>query len=117
MAANTPSIARWPFGLPEVLVLSATGAQALTIQNDLTIIDGVTTIATGNRTLNLTLDASLNIGARLVIKAKTTGVETTIAGTSLTAPTVTGVAGKTKVYEAVYDGTNFIATGTAIQID
>jgi len=115
--AEIISKARWPWGLPDTLALTATGAQALSIENDLTIIDGVTVQATGNRTLNLTIDANVNKGARLVILSKTAAVETTIAGTGMTAPTVTGVAGKTKTYEAVYDGVTFKATGTAVQID
>lgn len=117
MANNTPSKARWPFGLPDVIALSATGAQAIAVTNDLTIIDGVTTQATGNRTLNLTIDAAVNIGARLVVKSKTAATETTIGGTGMTAPTITGVAGKTKTWELVYDGAAFVATGTAVQID
>ena len=113
----TEQIVKWPFGPASGLALTATGAQALTIENDLTIINGVTVEATGNRTLNLTIDDNLNAGARLVVKAKTNGTETTICGTGITGPTVTGVAGKTKVFEAVYDGTAFVVVGTAVQID
>jgi hypothetical protein len=108
---------RYPFGLADTTALSATGAQAISIENDLTILDGVTTIATGNRTLNLTIGADIKPGARIVVKSKTTGTETTIAGTGIIMPTITGAAGKTKVTELVYDGTNFINTGTPIQID
>jgi hypothetical protein len=107
----------YPFGASETIALSATGAQAITVINLLTIIDGVTTQATGNRTLNLTIDTELKAGARIIVKSKTAGTETTIAGTSMTAPTVTGSAGKTKCWELVYDGTNFVATTTAVQID
>ena len=109
---------KWPYGLADSSQpLSATGAQAITIANDLTIIDGVSTIATGNRTINLTIPADLTPGARMIVKSKTTGTETTIFGTGCIAPTITGAAGKTKVTELVYDGTNFINTGTPIQID
>lgn len=107
----------YPFGASETIALSATGAQAITVINLLTIIDGVTTQATGNRTLNLTIDTELKAGARIIVKSKTAGTETTIAGTSMVAPTVTGAAGKTKCWELVYDGTNFVATSTAVQID
>jgi hypothetical protein len=108
---------RYPFGLADTTALSATGAQAITIDNDLTILDGVSTVATGNRTINLTIPADLKAGARIIVKAKTTGTETTIAGTGIIMPTITGAAGKTKVTELVYDGTNFINTATPIQID
>jgi len=108
---------KWPFGLADTQVLSATGAQAISVANDLTILDGVTNIATGSRTVNLTIPNDLKPGARILVKSKTTGTETTIFGTGCIAPTITGVAGKTKTVELVYDGTNFLAQGTAVQID
>lgn len=113
----TAQIVKWPFGPASEVALTATGAQALSIHNDLTIVDGAGVEATGNRTLNLTIDANLNAGARLVVKSKTAATQTTICGTGITGPTITGVAGKTKVFEAVYDGNAFVAIGTAVQID
>lgn len=108
---------RFPFGTADELSLTATGAQALTIDNDMTIVDGVTTEATGNRTLNLTIDDQVKAGARIFVKSKTNGTETTIFGTSMSGATITGVAGKTKCVEFVYDGTNFVEAGTPVQID
>lgn len=107
-----------PFGAAEVIALTATGDQALTIVNEVTYIDGVTVEATGNRTLNLTIDTdNINVGARLILASKTNGTETTIFGTSITGLTVTGVAGKTKVGEFVYNGTAFVNTALMAQID
>ena len=108
---------RYPFGEADEVALSATGTQAVTVENDMTIIDGVSTQATGNRTLNLTIAEDLKAGARILVKSKTNGTETTIFGNGCTAPTITGVAGKTKTCELVYDGTKFLAAGTAVQID
>lgn len=108
---------RWPFGPADSVALTATGAQAIAIENDMTIIDGVSVVATGNRTLNLTPSADLKAGARVLVKSKTTATETTIFGTGCQAPTITGVAGKTKTCELIYDGTNFVAQGTAVQLD
>lgn len=107
----------YPFGEAEVLELSATGAQALEINNALTIVDGVTTEATGNRTLNLTINDELKAGAKLLVKSKTNGTETTIFGTGITSATITGVTGKTKTQGFVYDGSAFLPLGTAQQID
>ncbi len=107
----------FPFGPADVKTLSATGAQALTIDNDMTIIDGVTTEATGNRTINCTIDEEVKVGARIFLKSKTNGTETTIFGTGMSGATITGVAGKTKCVELVYDGTNFVEAGTPVQID
>lgn len=108
---------KFPFGPASTVALTATGVQAITIENNVTIIDGVTVEATGNRTLNLTIDDSVDAGARVVVKSKTNGTETTIFGTNITGPTITGVAGKTKVASFIYDGSAFVNEGTAVQLD
>lgn len=107
----------YPFSEATTETLSATGSQAISIANNMTILDGVTTIATGNRTIDLTIDDEINAGAKLFLKAKTTATETTIFGTNIDSATITGVAGKTFCQEFTYDGTIFLPTGTAVQID
>lgn len=108
---------KYPFGASTTEALSATGAQAITITNQMTIVDGVTTEATGNRTINLTIDSQVETGAILFVKSKTNGTETTIFGTGMSGATITGVAGKTKTTVFIYDGTNFVEAATPIQID
>lgn len=108
---------RFPFGEADELALTATGAQALVIDNDMTIIDGVVTEATGDRTLNLTIDEDVNVGARVAIQVKTSSTQNTIFGAGITGKTFAGVAGKTKTVEAVYNGTEFVVMGTPGQID
>ena len=66
---------RFPFGAADTTALSATGAQAITIDNDLTILDGVTVEATGARTLNFTVTEGVSVGALVVLKSKTNGTE------------------------------------------
>jgi len=110
-------IIKYPFGPATEVALTADGAQAITVKNDLTIVDGVTVPATGNRTVNLTIDENLKAGARIVFLLKTAATETTIFGTNITGATITGVAGKTKTVEAVFNGTGFDVIGTAGQID
>ena len=112
-----PQIIKWPFGPATVVALTATGAQDLTIVNDLTIIDGVTIPATGDRTLNITVGTGVSIGARLALRLKTAATESTIFGTAIDGASVVGVAGKTKTVEAVYNGATFDVIGTAGQID
>lgn len=107
----------WPFGAAETIALSATGTQAVTINNDFTIIDGVTTQATGNRTINLTINSEVKAGALLLVKSKTNGTETTIFGTAIDSATITGEAGKTYTQLFVYDGSAFVAAGGAQKID
>lgn len=106
-----------PFGEGASVALTATGTQAITISNSFTVIDGVTVSATGNRTLNLTVSSELEAGALIFLKSKTDGTETTIFGTGFSAPTITGVAGKTKTQLLVYDGASFKPAGTSVQID
>lgn len=107
-----------PFGTAETIALTATGVQALSISNEVTYVDGVTVEATGNRTLNLTIDTdNLAVGARIIVASKTNGTETTIFGTNMTGATITGVTGKTFVTEFVYTGSAFVNSGTPVQID
>lgn len=109
---------KYPFGAIDIQALTVGATQALTITDQVTLIDGVTVIAlTNNRTINLTIDVAVKPGARIFLKNKTTGTETTIAGTGFTFPTITGVAGKTFCQEYVYDGTTFKPTAAAVQID
>ncbi len=108
---------KYPFGLADSKVLTATGAQALTIDDNMTIVDGVTVEATGNRTLDLTVDPEVKAGARILLKTKTNATQDTIFGTSITSVTVTGVAGKTFSQGFTYDGTTFLPDGTSVQID
>lgn len=108
---------KYPFGAGSTATLSATGDQAITIDNEFTVIDGVTNVATGNRTLNLTVDGELKAGARLLVKSKTTATETTVMGTGIDGPDIVGVAGKTKTQSFTYDGSVFLPDGTSVQID
>lgn len=109
---------KYPFGNANTsLALTATGVQALTITSNLTIIDGVTVEATGNRTINLTIDSEVEAGAIIVVQSKTNGTETTIFGTGITSATITGVTGKTHNQSFIYNGTAFVAMGGDQQID
>lgn len=107
----------YPFGKLDSVALSATGAQAITVSEQYTVIDGVTTAATGNRTLNLTIGDGVVSGARIFLKNKTAGLETTTFGTGFTCPVNTGATGKTFCAEFVYDGTTFKPVGAPYQID
>lgn len=109
---------RYPFGVVgTTATLTATGAQAVTVDSQFMVIDGETTEATGNRTVNLTIDSNVTIGAKILLKSKTNGTETTIFGTSITSVTITGVTGKIKTQSFTYDGTAFLPDGVSVQID
>ena len=106
-----------PFGAIGAPALTNTGAQALTINKSYTVVDGVTVEATGARTLNLTIDAGMPLGAQLFVRSKTNATETTVFGTGITGATMTGVAGKTICALFIYDGTTFVQAGAEQQID
>jgi hypothetical protein len=107
---------KFPFGAAAILPsLTATGAQAIAIDNQHTVLSGA--VATGNRTINLTIDPTVNAGARLIVVSKTNAGETTAFGTGMLGVTVTGQAGKTKVAEFVFDGNAFVNVSTPVQVD
>lgn len=115
--AAVVTVIRHPHGGGATATLSATGTQAITISDEYTRIDGVTTEATGNRTIDLTIDSGVRVGAQILIENKTNGTETLTHGTEITAPVQTGVAGKTHTQAFRYNGTAFVATGADQQID
>lgn len=96
--------------------MTATGDQAVTITAFTTTIDGVTTPATGNRTLNLTVTGTPP-GAPLILKSKTVAEQTLTFGTGITATVITGVAGKTMTQTFTFDGTVFLPVCAHSQID
>lgn len=78
----------------------------------------ITIALTGNGALALGAAARPSIGDEIILKVSsdTTARDLTF-GTGFTAPTLTGTISKTKVMSFVYDGSNFIATSAAIQIN
>lgn len=110
-------IVKWPFGDASAAALSASGAQDVEVVNELTIVDGASVAATGNRTINITVDDAVGVGAMLLVKLKTAATQTTTFGTGITAPVLTGVAGKTFTALFMYDGAAFVPAGEPIQID
>ncbi len=105
------------YGGAATFEMTATSTQAVTIDNQVTIIDGATVEATANRTVNLTIDATVVPGATLLITNQTNGTETLTHGTGITAPVITGSAGKNTTQAFMYDGTVFFPAGAKIQID
>lgn len=110
-------IVKWPYGMATILMLSAVGVQALAVNNNMTIVDGVSVVATDDRTLDITADPGLEPGAVLLLKTKSVGTEELIPGIGVKGETITGVAGKTQVAQYIYDGSYFIQTSDFIQID
>lgn len=110
---------KYPWGAGEVIALTASGAQAVTIKNTVTILDGVTTVATGERTINLTINSDVKAGAMILVKIKAdTGVSNnTIFGTGMSGKITAMVSTKTQYVSFIYDGTNFIQCSAVFQLD
>lgn len=117
MENQNPTV-KWPFGAALlVLIAAAAAATTVAVDNNMTVIDGVKAVATTDRTINLDISKSVEAGARILLKTKTTATEMTIPGQGFKGASITGVAGKTMVVEYVYDGESFIQTAAAVQID
>lgn len=106
----------FPQGEADIQTLAYAATQAVTIKNMMTIL--VFAILTGDTTLNLTIDAQVRKGARLLLKVPATNnADDLTLGTGIDAPVIVGVATKTKTQEFVYDGTLFVPAGAVVQID
>ena len=80
---------------------------AVDIDNQLTFV-AIDTMAQAG-TLNLTVDAEVTAGARLVITAGSDGTARTLTpGTGMTGTAISGTISKSNVIVAEYDGSTFV---------
>lgn len=115
-ATTTPlATINWPFGAADLQQPAFAATLAVTITSNYTILDPA--ILTGAMTINLTIDSEVKKGAILIAEITATATEVTTFGTGFTSPTLTGVAGKTKVMAFFYDGTTFKPCAAGYQID
>ncbi len=78
----------------------------------------ITIALTGAGTLALSSDAKPVVGDEIILKVSSDATARDLTfGSGFTAPVLTGTINKTKTQHFVYDGSNFIATGAAIQIN
>lgn len=71
-----------------------------------------------NMTVNLTVAGQVTPGASLIMKLKSDGTGRDVTfGTGFLSPVLSGVADKTKYASFIYDGTQFVPTGTPVQVD
>lgn len=106
-----------PFGDADLQILSAGGAQAITVNNHLTILKSVSVEAV--MTINLTLNAGLRQGALLIVdllQDSGAGDDVTF-GTGMTGPVLTGVASDRDIVTFYFDGTAFIQISNLKAID
>lgn len=94
-------------------------AYAATMEANVSDTRNIITInLTGNGTLDLADEAKPSIGDEIILKVSSDATARDLTfGTGFTAPALAGTISKTKVISLVFDGTSFIATGTAVQID
>jgi hypothetical protein len=104
-----------PFGAVDTVALTAGGTQAITINNQLTLIDGETVKQTTARTLNLTIGARVRAGAIIHLAVEcndsTAGNRDVIFGTNITCDTIRPADQKELRISFIYNGTAFIPMG------
>lgn len=116
ISADADSKIEVVFPTSEKQTVAASATIAVDVERVNTIIDLGTLAAAA--TLNVTVGASVPVGAILVVKAKSDATARDITlGTKLTGPAIAGVISKTKTASFIFDGTNFVAMGAAVQID
>lgn len=104
---------KFPFGEAEKTSKDYAAAVAADINNTLTQL----TIAqmTGAATLNLTVNAEMPVGARLIVRASADGTNRTLTpGTGMTGTAQTLTANKSYALSYFFDGSSFVHTGTQI---
>ena len=98
---------KWPFGPADSKTVADSATIAVDIDNQLTFL-AIDTMAQ-NSTLNLTVDAEVTAGARLVITAGSDATARSLTpGTGMTGTAVSGTISKSNVIDCEYDGSTFV---------
>lgn len=106
----------WPFGDADQQTPAAAAPLAVTITEQLTILQPGTMGA--DMTINLTIDPAVRAGAFLMVTAKSDGAARLVTpGTGFTSGTIAGVINKTKNGLFMYDGVTFKPVAAPVQID
>lgn len=104
------------FPTSEKLSPAFAATQAVIIERQTTILD--LGELTGASTVDLTIGADVELGARLAIVAKSDATARDITcGTGFLGGAIAGVISKTKMQEYIYNGTAFMPVAAAIQLD
>lgn len=105
----------FPFGNANVQSLAYAAVQNVTIKNHMTILDFAS--LTGASTLNLTIQAGMRDGARLLLKVPAGGLFDLTLGAGIDGPVIVGVNTKTKTQAFTLRNGVFYPDGAAVQID
>lgn len=94
-------------------------AYAAAIEINPTESKTIATVAlTGNATLSIGATAKPQVGDELIVKASSDGTARNLTfGAGFTAPVLSGTINKTKLQTLVFDGNNFVASASPVQID
>jgi hypothetical protein len=103
------------FPVPEIKEPAAAATLDINIQQMTTIVNVGTMAA--DMTVNATIDDQVTEGALVIMKltSDSTGRAVTF-GTGFNAPSLSGVANKTKYATFMYDGTQLVPVGTSASI-
>lgn len=115
LTAFSPPADEYRFGYRTTLSPTFAAAVSVELNHTLTVIDLTTT---GTVTFSLASVSKSVLGDRAVFIIKATGAakDTVKWGTNFTALTSTVDTAKTKVFEFIYDGTDFKGVSTPLQL-
>lgn len=107
----------YPFGKIDEIALGTGGAQAITIDSQETQLKAAS--AETAMTINLTIDAGVRPGAKLVvdIQQDSAAGDNITFGTGMVGAAITGVLNDRDVATFYYDGINFVKTSEEKAVD
>lgn len=101
---------RFPFGNATTIEVEDAATLNFSITNSMTLIT-VDQLA-ADATVNLTVAKGVPIGSQLFIRLQSDGTARDVSpGTNFEGTDMAGTINKTKMFQAVYDGTNFVIVG------
>jgi hypothetical protein len=116
ISADADKVVEVPFPTAEKQTVAGAATIELSINREKTVVDF------GELSANMACTAAIGgdvpVGALLLVKAASDSSARTITfGEGFTSPTMAGTTSKTKAMAFMYDGTSFVATAAAVQLD
>lgn len=101
---------RFPFGNATTIEVEDAATLNFSITNSMTLI--VVDELAADATINLTVAKGVPIGSQLFIRLQSDGTARDVTpGTGMEGTDMAGTISKTKMFQCLYDGTNFIVVG------
>ncbi len=116
LAGDADKVIEVPFPTSEKQDITSAATVKLSINRTKTVVDFGELGA--NMACAAVIGDDVPVGALLLVKAASDSSARTITfGEGFTSPTMAGTNSKTKAMAFMYDGTSFVATAAAVQLD